>query len=69
MKNMFPERLKTLRQEKNMLQSDVAKVLNTTTRRISHLETGNAEPDIATLWELSEFFGVTVDFLIGKTDY
>lgn len=66
---LFAKRLKELRKEKNLLQSDVAKALNTTQRKISYWETEMIEPDLASLWKLSEYFDVSVDYLIGKSDY
>lgn len=35
---------------------------------ISHWESGHSEPSIAQLIVLSNFFEVSVDYLIGKTD-
>ena len=66
---MFAKRLKELRKEKNLLQSELAKALNTTQRKISYWESEKIEPDIASLWKLSDFFEVSVDYLIGKSDY
>ena len=69
MERNFSERLTLLRKEFNLTQKQLAEKLNTTPRRISHLEKGNAEPDIKTLLLLSEIFDVTVDFLVGKTEF
>lgn len=66
---IFCKRLFQLRKEKGLKQSQLALKLNTSTRRISHLETGNAEPDLDTLLKISEIFNVTTDYLLGKTDY
>ena len=65
----FKERLVELRKEKKLTQQDLATKLNTTQRRISHLEKGNAEPDVTTLLRLAEIFNVSTDFLLGKTDF
>ena len=65
----FSENLKALRTEKKLNQHELAEVLNTTQRRISYFETGAIEPDLQTLWRLSEYFDVSVDFLIGKVNY
>lgn len=69
MKVLFAERLKELRKEKNLLQSELAKALNTTQRKVSYWETEKIEPDLTSLWKLSEYFEVSVDYLIGKSDY
>lgn len=39
-----------------------------TQQRISAYEKGKREPDIETIKQLASFFGVTTDFLLGKTD-
>ena len=64
----FPERLKSLRQEKNMLQQDLAEHLKVSKSTISGWEVGRNQPDYDTLIELSIFFGVSVDYLLGNTD-
>ena len=69
MKILFSERLVLLRNEKGLTQSELAKILNTTQRRISYLETGKAEPDLRTLVALSVYFEVSIDYLIGVKDY
>lgn len=65
----FPERLKSLRQEKNMLQQDLAEHLKVSKSTISGWEVGRNQPDYDTLIELSFFFGVSVDYLIGRRNY
>lgn len=52
-----------------MQQKDLAAALHTTQRKISYWENGKIEPDLAALWKLSDFFDVSVDYLIGKKDY
>ncbi len=66
---LFAERLKNLRKEKGLSQAELAKALNLTQRKISYLETGQFEPDLTILWKLSSYFGVSCDYLIGKSDY
>lgn len=69
MKLLFAERLKALRKEKGLKQKDLAAALHITQRKISYWETGMLEPDLLTLWIIGDYFGVSIDFLIGKTDY
>ena len=52
-----------------MQQKDLAQHLGTTQRKVSYWETGKVEPDLQTLWEISDIFDVSIDFLIGKKDY
>ena len=65
----FSKRLQQLRLENGLSQSELAKILNTTQRRISYMETGKIEPDLITLALLSNYFDVTTDYLIGIKDY
>ncbi len=69
MKVVFSERLKQLRLDANLKQSDLAKVLNTTQRRISYFEMGKVEPDLTTLCSIANYFNVTTDYLLGLQDY
>ncbi len=66
---LFNERLLQLRKEKGLSQLELAKILGTTQRRISYMELGKVEPDLATLILLAKFFDVTIDYLIGIKDY
>lgn len=66
---LFSQRLQQLRKEANLKQIDLAKKLNTTQRRISHLESGKIEPDLTTLVGIAQYFGVTLDYLVGISDY
>lgn len=61
-------RIKILREEKSMLQGDLAQVLGVTQKTISNYE--NETRDIPTqyLITLANFFGVSTDYLLGKTD-
>ena len=69
MKIIFAERLVGLRREKGLTQSELAKIINTTQRRVSYLETGRIEPDLTILADLSAYFDVSTDYLIGLKDY
>ena len=69
MEILFSERLVQLRKEKGLSQVELAKVLNTTQRRISYMELGKVEPDLSTLVALSSYFEVSTDYLIGIKDY
>ena len=64
----FAERLKGLRQERCATQSQLAKVFHTTQRRISYLESGKVEPDLQLLWQMADYFDVSIDFLIGRKE-
>ncbi len=66
---LFSERLKQLRLDANLKQADLAKILNTTQRRISYFELGKIEPDLNTLCSIAKYFDVTTDYLLGIKDY
>ncbi|MCI8309060.1 MAG: helix-turn-helix transcriptional regulator [Clostridia bacterium] len=61
-------RLKLLREEKNMLQEDLAKILSVSQKTISNYEKGLRDMSTDTLSKLSEFFDVSIDYLLGKSN-
>lgn len=61
-------RLYELRSEKNLSQRDMAKILNISQGTYNNWENANTQPSIEQLIAIAEFFGVTVDYLIGNTD-
>ena len=61
-------RLKELRKKKGISQLRLATDLNTTQNTISRYETGEREPGIDELIKIADYFNVSVDFLIGRTD-
>lgn len=61
-------RIKELRQEKDILQSDLAKRLKVGQATISNWETGRYEPDQDALREMSKIFDVSIDYILGNTD-
>jgi repressor LexA len=64
----FTERLKNLRTEKKLSQLDMGNLLGISQVGISHYESGNRQPDLDTLNRISDFFNVSIDYLLGKTD-
>jgi len=65
---MFSENLRLLREDKNLFQKDVAKVLGFSDITISHYERGYSEPNLDTLMVLAAFFEVTVGQLLGSEE-
>ena len=61
-------RLKELRKKKGISQLRLATDLNTTQNTISRYETGEREPGIDELIMLADYFNVSVDYLIGRTE-
>lgn len=62
------ERLKELRLDRGLRLKDVAAAVGLTIRAISNYEQGIREPSIDILIKLCDFFEVTSDYLIGRTD-
>lgn len=64
---VFGERLRRLRQEKDMSQEDLARTLGYTKTAISQYELGKRTPDYATLNRIAEYFDTSADYLLGRT--
>lgn len=65
----FGKLLAQLRKEKGILQKEVAKHLNMTVATISNYEKGVHLPDLNTLIMLADFFDVSTDYLLQRTNY
>ncbi|MSU87149.1 XRE family transcriptional regulator [Streptococcus dysgalactiae subsp. dysgalactiae] len=65
---MLPERLKKLRLEKNLTQKQVAQRLNITQQAYGQWETGKLNPKKETIQMFADFFNVSTDYLLGKSD-
>lgn len=61
-------RLKILREEKELLQSDLAQIIGVTQKAISNYEAENRDMSTEVLKKLSDFFEVSIDYLLGKSD-
>ena len=64
----FSERLKELRTGRRISQERLAKQLNYGYTAIANYESGRNEPSIADLCRIADFFDVSVDYLIGRTE-
>jgi len=61
-------RLKQLREQRNITQVKLAMDLNMNQNTISRYETGAHEADYATLIRFADYFGVSLDYLLERTD-
>lgn len=61
-------RIKELRKSKGYTQEKLAKLLNVTQANLSGWETSKWEPDSKALSQLAEIFGVSVDYLLGRSE-
>ena len=64
----FKDRLKELREEKGISQSQLAKETGLNQASISLLEGGRRVPTAPTIITLAKYFEVTTDYLLGMTD-
>ncbi len=66
--NKFKDNLKLLRQEKNLGQIELAKILGVSKGIISLWENGLREPTLSNLIAISKYFKVSIDYLVGLED-
>jgi len=65
---MLGKRLKELRESKKLTQKDLADQLGLTDATIGFYEAEKRNPPIDTLNRIADFFDVSVDYLLGRTD-
>lgn len=65
MENIFGQRIKEIRQEKNLSQRDFAKLLNITQGALCRWEKGENLPNIEILFQIAKTLEVSADYLIG----
>ena len=61
----FGEKIRLLREEKELNQTELGEVLGMTQRKISYLECGRYEPSFDDLRALCRYFQVSADYLLG----
>lgn len=61
-------RLKEIRKSKGLSQLKLAMDLNTNQNTISRYETGEREPSINELIKIADYFNISVDYLLERTD-
>ncbi|GEP63122.1 transcriptional regulator [Clostridium beijerinckii] len=64
----FPDRLKELREEKELLSKDFAKIMNVEPATITNWEKGNRFPKDDVLIKIADYFDCSIDYLLGRTD-
>ena len=60
--------MRNLREDFDLTQAEVGKILNKSQQGYNHIETGRAELKIEDLIKLCNFYDVPADYLIGRTD-
>jgi len=66
---MLGQRIRNLRKEKKMTQQELANKLNLAKSTISQYENNVNEPDNDTIRKIADVFDVSVDYLLGRSDY
>ena len=61
-------RLKDLREDRDMYQSDIAKIINISQTNYSKYELGKINIPIDTLIKLAIFYDTSIDYILGLTD-
>lgn len=62
------QKIRDLREDKDLTQTQIAKILNCNQRIYSNYERGEVDIPTQVLIKLAEFHGTSVDFLLGLTD-
>ena len=64
----YRERMRALREDNDLTQAYVAKIINKSQQGYNHIETGRAELRIEDLIKLCDFYKVSADYFIGRKD-
>ena len=59
------EKIRLLREEKELNQTELGHAVNMTQRRVSYIENNTYEPSVDDLRALCKFFNVSADYLLG----
>ncbi len=66
--SIFSTRLKELRNQANLSQQELSKIIGISKSSINMYERGEREPGLETVGALADYFDVRTDYLLGKTD-
>ena len=64
----YRERMKGLREDRDLTQAQVGKVINKSQQGYNHIEAGRAELKIEDLIRLCRYYNLSADYLIGLSD-
>ena len=62
------ERIKELRAKNNLTQKKMGEILNVLDVTVQKFEYGTARPSLDTLLIIADYFDVSLDYLVGRTD-
>lgn len=69
MENKFPERLKRMRERNQLKQCVLSELCGLNRNAIKRYEAGKAEPTVSSLESIADYFDVSIDYLLGRSDY
>lgn len=64
----YRTQLRNIREDHDLTQADIGKLLNKSQQGYNHIEAGRAELKIEDLYKLCKFYDLSADYLIGLTD-
>ncbi|NLM96670.1 MAG: helix-turn-helix transcriptional regulator [Halanaerobiaceae bacterium] len=64
----FGKKLRLLREEKNLSQIELSKEMNVSSQALSQYELGKRMPDAEMIIRIADFFDVSIDYLLDRTD-
>ena len=64
----FPQRLRTVREHRQLDQIELASLSGIPSTSISHFEAGRRKPSLVSLRSLADALQVSIDYLLGRTD-
>lgn len=68
MVNVIYERIRDMREDRDLTQNDIARMLHCTQVCYSNYETGKRDIPAEVLGKLADYYGVSVDYLMGRTN-
>ena len=64
----YRERMRNIREDHDLTQADIGKLLNKSQQGYNHIETGRAELKIEDLKKLCMYYSLSADYIIGLTN-
>ncbi len=64
----FADRLRELRSITGETQKQIADILSIAERNYRRYEAGEVDPTASNVWKLADYYGVSIDYLLGRTD-
>lgn len=65
---LFGKRLRALREDRDLTSEEISNELHITARAINYYENNMREPSFPLLIQIADYFNVSTDYLLGRTD-